>query len=313
MYNNYNNDNFNNNIKPLFANEFQNPAGIINSENNYQNNFNAVNQDAPPVLEPIKNLSDATVVNAPSMEVLDPMNIMPETLDRKEPPKQIDPLVAYDNGINYQNASVEFQENNYITSPETTNNFQIPPVGNNFPTGSFNFDIQNENSSNTLSSNITENQNYESVNLPLSNLETEQPNKIKIEYENIISQDKNEIVVDNTPEQEKVEEQPSYEIVEKQISSEEKNPMLDLGIDNAYDDIDMLDIVDVDEEKNIEESGKQTEEPDIETTNEEKPLLADNVNEIRKLINQLKEKGIKIDFEEFDFEHMYQLIIKIEK
>ena len=313
MYNNYNNDNFNNNIKPLFANEFQDFGITTNNENNYQNNFNSNNQDIPPVLEPIKNLSDASITSAPTMDVLDPMNIMPENIERNETSKLADPLDAYDNGINYQSTILQSQENNNIKQSNIPNDFSVASIENNIQPELFNFNISSENNFNNISSNIENIPNHEFVNIPLSNLETEQPNKIKIEYENIISQDKNEIVVDNTPEQEKVEEQPSYEIVEKQISGEEKNPMLDLGIDNAYDDIDMLDIVDVDEEKNIEESEKQTEEPDIETTNEEKPLLADNVNEIRKLINQLKEKGIKIDFEEFDFEHMYQLIIKIEK
>ena len=46
---------------------------------------------------------------------------------------------------------------------------------------------------------------------------------------------------------------------------------------------------------------------------EEKPLILDNINEIKELINKIKERGINIELEEFDFEHMYQLIVKIEK
>jgi hypothetical protein len=34
---------------------------------------------------------------------------------------------------------------------------------------------------------------------------------------------------------------------------------------------------------------------------------------IKKIIDTVKNSGVKIDYEEFDFERLYQIIIKIDK
>lgn len=347
MYNNYDNDKFNNDPKPLFSNEFPG-VEINNSVVNGVNDFSNSAQDIPPSLEPIKNLSDATIINAPTLDVLDPMNIMPESFENKEPAK-VDPLDAYDNGINYE-PKVNFPIDNEISniSPSfggaqsmvnTTDSApvsaEIPNVENNFAVNKVNFDIPNIENNTVLESTgleIPTIENYNNIfnptTLEIDNLNTmdisAQGSKEKNEFdikpivnEGAISNFDIEPVIDYSKEEDKhseetLTENSTYEIMQDKI--EQENPMLNLGIDNAYDDIDMLDIVDIDEENkeesnNIEEAENSVEEKEPE----EKTLILDNINEIKELINKIKERGINIELEEFDFEHMYQLIVKIEK
>ena len=319
MYNNYNEEK-SNNPKPLFTNEFQNSLGQINNTVNYQNNLTSVVEDVPPVLEPIKNLSDASLVSAPTMEVLDPMNIMPEGPIQVEPSK-VDPLEAYDKGINYQPPIEEPIINNFVSptelGSENPNSFlsNIPQV----PSMTF-----EPPKIDNFEANTFPNENYEGFTSPIFNLNNEvsleetktdfkQESMNAAEYQTNSNSDFDteiNIQKDIQPTEEKIEES-TYEIVQEPIKDVKENNMLDIGIVNNYDDIDMLEIDDVEEEK-TEESEKHAIEENLEET-EDTPLLADNVNEIRELINKIREKGIKIDFEEFDFEHMYQLIIKIEK
>ncbi|MEG2351661.1 MAG: hypothetical protein RSB54_03180, partial [Bacilli bacterium] len=42
-------------------------------------------------------------------------------------------------------------------------------------------------------------------------------------------------------------------------------------------------------------------------------LVMENVEKIKTLVEQLKDSGVSIRMEEFDFETMYQLIIKFDK
>ena len=126
-----------NNGNPLFNNQ-----GATNSNNMYQNNnlfgqqqnqgyvapnfdnvqnntsFSSVSQmnnnDIPPELGEIKNLTDATTASAPTMDVLGPMNIMPDVL-----PQQKDPLDAYEAGnVSIENANLNQGQvpNNNISS-----------------------------------------------------------------------------------------------------------------------------------------------------------------------------------------------------
>lgn len=335
MYNNYNNDNFNENPKPLFSNYFPNAeinSNIVNNINDFVNPA----QDIPPALEPIKNLSDATVVNAPTLDVLDPMNIMPESFENKEPVK-VDPLDAYDNGINYVpkvNSSINNELSNTFPSFEPTPvSTGIPSVENSFITNPVSFDIPNlENNVETKSTSFEiptlgnfDNNIFNPVTPEINELNkidiSTQGNEEKKEFDINPIVNESAINIEPTIDSNRDEEKPtevlagensSYEIMQDKI--EQENPMLNLGIDNAYDDIDMLDIVDIDEE-NKEESNniEEAENSEEEKEPEEKPLILDNINEIKELINKIKERGINIELEEFDFEHMYQLIVKIEK
>lgn len=99
-----------------------------------------------------------------------------------------------------------------------------------------------------------------------------------------------------------------YEI-ENDISLEEKSSpdsLDDLGIDDSYNEPDTLEIMDLDEKDD-----KELKEDDADNVDED--LLSSSVDKIKKLINEIKALGVNIEFEEFDFEQMYQLIIKINK
>lgn len=99
-----------------------------------------------------------------------------------------------------------------------------------------------------------------------------------------------------------------YEI-ENDISLEEKSSpdsLDDLGIDDSYNEPDTLEIMDLDEKDD-----KELKEDDADNVDED--LLSSSVDKIKKLINEIKTLGVNIEFEEFDFEQMYQLIIKINK
>ncbi len=52
---------------------------------------------------------------------------------------------------------------------------------------------------------------------------------------------------------------------------------------------------------------------DLNDNNNENISLTDAINEIRKLIKSLEEKGININIDEIDFNNMYQIILKIPK
>ena len=63
----------------------------------------------------------------------------------------------------------------------------------------------------------------------------------------------------------------------------------------------MLDIMDI------------TDDESSDSDNVKNISYNESLDQIKKLINDLKSKGAKIDLEEFDFEQMYQLIVKINK
>ena len=60
-----------------------------------------------------------------------------------------------------------------------------------------------------------------------------------------------------------------------------------------------------------EKDDKELKEDDADNVDDD--LLSSSVDKIKKLINEIKTLGVNIEFEEFDFEQMYQLIIKINK
>ena len=431
MYDNANNNqNFNNGVKPLFQNDFNNtnvtdsnfmpqqngvyqnhepgfqqqiPQNAFNpSFNNLtteqniqgypqqgitsQSNINVFPQqfeaniqtDIPPELGEIKNLSDATVSSAPTMDVLNPMNIMPEN------PVPKDPLSAYEsgnlNGFNsmnnntYQN-QVTSQPNNYgfngfqnnLTQPTSTMNpiTQVPSFNNLSNEGQFNnfgqFNsvnsvqqniplsqptvINNQNTPldpmvNGLSSSITpadaSGNDYNDPNLasvqemdnpflaqnnnltsqlqtPNLNEETKSYNgnlneTLKDNNENSIISESQSVDLDskdNVSTEDLSQKDTSEDMVSNQSQTETiegGTNLSDLGLDDSYNEPDTLDIMDLNEE-----------ETSTEKADDSKLSTSQMVDKIKDLIENLKSSGAKIDFEEFDFEQMYQLIIKIEK
>lgn len=374
MYDNYNNNEGfnNNNPKPLFSNEFNNMSSnsfnSLSNENqngingdftniNSFNNFES-SKDIPPELEPIKNLSDSSKVEAPTLDVLNPMNIMPENLNGNDF-SNMDKLDAYDNGINYINNDINNNQINNMYSNQMLNE-----TNNDYNSNNLSLDNNTKYSQfNNMNVNSSQNNNYESINKELYsndytnelenkdiinnkdylNVNATHPNNINevnftqtiSDYANNQNLDsnlsyqmnniENNLEISNLTHDSSIEEKVTdenkndnliksniineeeskndYEIIQKNIESLPKDEMLNLGINNSYDDIDTLDIMDVEEEGTQEETKKE----------EEKTLIIDNINEIKKLLNNLKEKGLDLELEEFDFENMYQLIIKINK
>ena len=76
-----------------------------------------------------------------------------------------------------------------------------------------------------------------------------------------------------------------------------------------YNEPDSLEIMDLDIVNEISDENSSNEEEN----NNEKTSLSDNIEKIKKLVEEMKTLGIKVELEEFDFESMYQLIIKMEK
>ena len=68
-----------------------------------------------------------------------------------------------------------------------------------------------------------------------------------------------------------------------------------------------------DEETSLETTEEQEELAQSEPEINEKPLLIEQVKKIEKLVNEMKSVGIDVKLEQCDFEHMYQLIVKINK
>lgn len=89
----------------------------IFSSNNQDitNSINDTGMDLPPELGEIKELSDAPIAKAPTMEVLSPMNIIPEEFDGNNI------LDNYDAGIINPMPSLELNENNNELSHISTN------------------------------------------------------------------------------------------------------------------------------------------------------------------------------------------------
>ena len=373
MYDNPNNNqNFNNGVKPLFQNDFNNtnvtdsnfmpqqngvyqnhepgfqqqiPQNAFNpSFNNLtteqniqgypqqsipnQSNINVFPQqfeaniqtDIPPELGEIKNLSDATVSSAPTMDVLNPMNIMPEN------PVPKDPLSAYEsgnlNGFNSMNNNI-YQ--NQVTSQPTVINNQnttLDPMVNGLSSGitPANASGNDYNHPNLASvqemdnSFLAQNNNLTPQSqIPNLNEETKLYNgnlnePLKDNNKNSIISESQSVDLDskdNVSTEDLSQKDTSEDMVSNQSQTETiegGTNLSDLGLDDSYNEPDTLDIMDLNEE-----------ETSTEKADDSKLSTSQMVDKIKDLIENLKSSGAKIDFEEFDFEQMYQLIIKIEK
>lgn len=359
-----------------FENSFNSPSStqsdLMNSSYGAPLSMqNTSSVDIPPELGEIKNLNEATVASAPTMDVLDPMNVIKPTSNQPQ-----DRLDAYESGnLNIPNQPIGSVPNqgyfpeqqfvnqtqnygsnqqfinpaqnygfnqpfvnqpqdyngtqplasssfgapinqmpsnqfNYMNQPSFVNQsndsfnginpgyntFQPTPQTNNFPPlneiPSFEpaSDLKQANVQNEASTFPLENQSDQ-----LQNESEEMPNlntDINSD-ENVLSDKKSEESLGS-----------DYTIVQDDKLNEDKNEskdLSDLGIENAYDEPDMLDIMDI------------TDDESSDSDNVKNISYNESLDQIKKLINDLKSKGAKIDLEEFDFEQMYQLIVKINK
>lgn len=389
---NLNNNSFNTNINsgPLFNNQSNGMFPGFEQVNNQ-----AVSLDVPPELDPIKNLNDAVESTAPTLDVLGPMNIMPDVL-----PQANDKLDAYENGtydINNQSLNANpLEQNSYQTVTNDISN-SLNSFDNNI-IQNINEPIQNFNpvqeTSIPISSTMNENSDipselpnlgsgYKPINTALNNdINIEQPNNaelpsmdtsldyginndlstsdLKPEYDSVINPlNSNEIEIpvvnslDNThnifdsivlntnsvtesdtsnaPDlvqdltlSESVEENKLDDIAEEVKETEnlntnieetsdvtlEETNLSDLGLDESYTEPDVLEIMDLDNDVK-EELEEETDESGVSYGSQ--GLVSKNVEKIKALIEELKVSGVDIELEEFDFESMYQLIVKLKK
>ncbi len=371
MNNNFNNINsnmnFNNQMNQGYENNNINSQGTFQSpellqqnvnqinpqvmNNNYSlNNFNSSNVDIPPDLPEIKNLNDATVASAPTMDVLNPMNIMPESL-----PNNNDPLVAYDNGnlninnnyqnqlmnenvlstqtnLNYSNnlnnanfnSNLMFNGQNFSTPTMTTppindiqnqfiNNQNMMGINNNFDiqnglnlnSNNINFPINDPNINNLY--NNSQFSNIINPNLSESFLVTQNDNSNPNELE---TQGENQFLETNSLPND--EEKEDIKQSDETVTTEEDNNVniADLELNSTYTEPDSLEIMDL--ESDIKEESEDDDE-DTSGQGTQKKQVVQDVEDIKDLIKKLKDNGSDVEIEEFDFEEMYQLIIKLKK
>ena len=407
--NNNDNQNFNNG-RSIFGNNFSNNINNSLNDNNQNNNFGMNNNmnsfnpnvnpymnsnqvpinnfpgntvDMPPELDQIKNLNDSPIVSVPTMDVLNPMNIMPEN------PNGInDRLDAYESGslnnfnnanqgfnMPYENANfnnlnsgynmphenANFNINNDYNTPvnnpsyDLNNNFGMNnnmnsfnpnpymnpnqvPINNFQNNTNFNNDFSNQfnnishdpvPSYNPVDFNVKQSLDNNLINNPLNNVSNINNNASSYDYtkENVPfdlnSLNDNASFESNLSSKEEVEKETkennelevknettdknnSYEIDNKtnlEDKEEKKVNLDDLGLDDVYQEPDSLEIMDLDSED---------ETKDVKETTE-KETLATKIDKIKELLDNLKKDGSNINVEEFDFEDMIQLIIKIEK
>lgn len=376
MFNNDMNNDFNQGVKPLFENDFNNPLGSgdesskqtgnLNQQNfmnspfsstlkqfdyqplqtNVPNGFsqssaedmssdggqtllnsNLINdhqeyEDVPPNLGEIKNLSDATITHAPTMDVLDPMNVMPASVGPQ------DPIDSYENG-NLNNFNNPY---NFSVGNETFTNEKQSLITNNPSNfeGVSNLELTN----NTLPNNDPQEllskgasmsdllQPYDNNAISQVNVQTpdflQQPNSTD-NFSNIQNEsfDKSPVFDFNEPSKDDVEtvnddlssqvenkDNEEYKIIQDDNlnKAEDGFDSSNSETENAYDEPDTLDILEISDE-----------EASLDKENKTQVSLNGNVERIKDLIEELKKQGVKIELEEFDFEKMYQLIIKIEK
>lgn len=324
MFDNNMNNNFNN--RPLF-NNYNNQE--LNNEgynkDSYENNSN----DLPPVLDEIKNLTDSPISEAPTLDALGPANFIPESDNNIEN----DPIFLYEKGNinlnnqsdnlfnnisnNYSNLTNNINEYNYDTkviNNENNNNLFDSEFTNN------SFNLSKDNFNNDF---LNKNNNDEDFNISNKGLvdtykvnESNQFNNTDYGYDSInvldnnLNDSKDYIINNNNINNLDMENnysiyEPSkdYEINNDILISqkEEKDSLSDLDIMDSYDDADMLEIMDIDSE-------------DVnEKINDNKKVLEENINKIKKLIDEIKDLGVNVSLEEFDFESMYQIIIKLNK
>lgn len=354
-------------------NKFQNvnsyEGQLYNQNNIFQNDFSTSNinmydnpspsvensnlLDIPPELGEIKNLSEATIASAPTMNVLNPMNVMPEvtkpadTLDNYENGNlnnfnELQPLFEINSPINNQYSKEPNQQQNSIpletfknnessnfipnfntipsSVPENTFSSQIPEQikqtsqFNNYEQEfniNNNFDMNKEQNTNLLppknevEENINNSQQYTLIQKSLNGIPS---------FENYdkTTDELNSMTNSNPLALEKNEDYAIIQDSKLNDNFENKSSSSDLKIENVYDEPDTLDIIDInDDESNPKD--KLNSEEFVAFKSEQGLSINDVVLKVKELVENLKNQGVNIQLEEFDFDKLRQLIIKIEE
>ena len=345
-------------------NQNDNFYGPLFGNNNVDSSFVKENEiaqesqnDLPPELGEIKNLNDATVMQAPTMDALGPANFVTENqtlvndpLDLYErngfiknesefplPSFEQNSVSAINQSFNNDFSNISYNENNVVQ-----NNFSGLNSENEMNTDyniSSNFNsFSPTNSENNFKNIEVENHDFEIVNRPLeqstnnddfSNTFYNENNVVQNNYSGLNSENEinndietndfeilNKSLVQDSNEENKLLDKETDDIElskpEDIINSKEEENITDissLGIDEIYTEPDSLEIFDTelfDEEDEINIIDKTIVSDISENSNED-------IESIKKIVEELKAKGKNIKVEEFDFENMHQLIIIMEK
>ena len=325
MYGNnmYNNQDRN---QSLFSNN------IVQNTNVEVDNSN----DIPPTLGSIEQLNNTPTFIAPSLSVLDAPNIMPEN------PNDI--LSSYDNGLlPGQIPNNEFTPSSLINN--TQSSFEMPAqVPNSMPSyspimpsmgtemqgasqmvpqqteiaPSFEMPAQVPNSmpsySPIMPSTGTEMQGasqidtQNTIDLPepkITNNDVTNEQDVQVTQDNIIFPE-TEVVLENK----NFENNSSFETESQEnISNEDNSIEIENNISVAdEEEFEMLDMEEVEIDNSKEPEVSETDKDYYEGT-----LSIDVVNKIRNYVESMGLSKDKLSIEEFDFEDMFQLVIKINK
>lgn len=389
---NNNNQNFNNDRKPIFSNDFSNGGNYLNNQSQPNDvaygNEQFSNQEVPPFLSEIKNLNESESYEAPSLDVLGPSNIVAQNNFSQYNANSTDPLSAYENGnFSFENPTENYNFNNingenfnsqnnasFNGFQPNINNAEIIPQNNSYQNNSYQNDLyqsntyQNNpylnnignqesnnaqfyntnvnmnssmynNSYNNYQKDIQEqpslintnqynnvgnpeeqpyilnnvNNNYDSLqNVYNKNVDTNSEQSINQDFNNDVSdlshltnsnvmaeEDESNILPDEIKSDATLNEK-DYTIVNDILSKNDETDIDKLGLDDSYNEPDSLEIMEIEENKSNIEDNKDN-------------LLKDKVNEVKKLVESFKDDGTKVELEEFDFETMYQIVIKFDK
>ena len=305
-FQNQNNIGINNNISGNITNTQNSFQPVNQSMNNYsQNSFQPVNQ---PINNPINNFNQNNSyisegqINGPQLN--NPNQFINQNIFSNVIPNSNNQI---NNNLNNEyNLNPEF--NNFNQNNSYINEGQIngPQLNN-----SNQFINQDLNNSINDSSALSVNNDIESNNI--ENTDTLAPKEIDATSDsnpvnNDVDNSNNNI---NEPEAAKND----YNIVQDENLGE---PELKEELDESYTEPDVLEIMDLDtKEETLDEVQEKEEHQDnVEQDSNskiDKPLIKTAVDKIKELVEELKESGIDIEIDEFDFEELFQLVVKLKK
>ena len=305
-FQNQNNIGINNNISGNITNTQNSFQPVNQSMNNYsQNGFQPVNQ---PINNPINNFNQNNSyisegqINGPQLD--NPNQFINQNISSNVIPNSNNQI---NNNLNNEyNLNPEF--NNFNQNNSYINEGQINGPQLNNSNQFINQDLNN--SINDLSA-LSVNNDIESNNI--ENTDTLTSKEIDATSDsnpvnNDVDNSNNNI---NEPEAAKND----YDIVQDENLGE---PELKEGLDESYTEPDVLEIMDLDtKEETLDEVQEKEEHQDnVEQDSNskiDKPLIKTAVDKIKELVEELKESGIDIEIDEFDFEELFQLVVKLKK
>jgi len=311
---NYNEINNNENIVPLFDSGFSSQPQPAAQQPAINTGYDEIQRDLPPSLGEIKNLTDAPIADAPTGNVLGPMNVMPMDL----PPA--DPLNAYDNGIKPQSNNTQ---NEFV--------YNVPHQVEKEPTSSVDTYNPNEQHSiwthNNTSFPETSTTSVEGTSTPLqSNIEYEvvdQPSLDEPAYDvpndmNIANADTKlqpAVELDSMSSEQDYSELPIQlegDALDQATASDSEEDLIDMMEEEEPEDNSTTDEI-IEEENLTDDTLSQTESASTSTEVTGQMSASEIFNKVKTLVESIKTSNPNVRTEEYDFTDIYKLVVKIEK